>query len=64
LIAQCIKNKIIMKTLQNGLQVEILKTFRNASNEYKKGTKIFADLLKVKFATGKIGIICENELNY
>jgi hypothetical protein len=53
-----------MKTLQNGLQVEILKTFRNASNEYKKGTKIFADLLKVKFATGKISIICETELNY
>jgi hypothetical protein len=53
-----------MKTLQNGLQVEILKTFRNASNKYKKGTKVFADLLKVKFATGKISVICETELNF
>jgi predicted nucleic-acid-binding protein len=52
-----------MKTLQNGLQVEVLKIFRNASNEYKKGTTTFADLLKVKFATGKIGIICETEID-
>lgn len=52
-----------MKTLQNGLQVEILKTFRNASNNYKtNGRKEYADLLKVKFATGKIGVICSTEL--
>ena len=51
-----------MKTLYNGLQCEILKVFRNQSNNYKANTKDYADLLKVKFATGKIGVICATEL--
>lgn len=51
-----------MKTLNNGLQCEILKVFRNQSNNYKAGTKQFADLLKVRFATGKIEVICSTEL--
>lgn len=51
-----------MKTLNNGLQVEILKVFRGKSNNYKENTKEYADLLKVKFATGKIGVICSTEL--
>ena len=51
-----------MKTLYNGLQCEILKVFRNQSNNYKANTKDYADLLKVKFATGKIGVICSTEL--
>lgn len=52
-----------MKTLNNGLQVEILKTFRNASNNYKTNERLeYADLLKVKLATGKICVICATEL--
>lgn len=54
-----------MKTLQNGLQVEILKVYRNASNKIKliNNKEVFADLLRVKYATGKTEIICELELN-
>ena len=51
-----------MKTLYNGMQCEVLKVFRGQSNNYKVNTKEFADLLKVKFATGKIGVICSTEL--
>ena len=51
-----------MKTLYNGMQCEILKVFKGQSNNYKANTKQYADLLKVKFATGKIGVICSTEL--
>ena len=52
-----------MKTLYNGLQVEVIKVIRNQSNNYKDNTrKEYADLLKVRFATGKIGLICATEL--
>ena len=51
-----------MKTLQNGLQCEVLKVFRNQSNNYKTGTKVYADLLKVRFSSGKTGVICSTEL--
>lgn len=61
-----------MKTLYNGLQCEILKVFRGQSNNYKAinknqgllklNEKVYADLLLVKFATGKIGVICSTEL--
>lgn len=51
-----------MKTLNNGLQVEVLKTFRGQSNNYKANTKQYADLLRVKLATGKIIVICATEL--
>ena len=52
-----------MKTLYNGLQCEILKVFRNQSNNYKTNARLeYADLLKVKFATGKIWVICSTEL--
>ena len=54
-----------MKTLQNGLQVEILKTFRNASNNTKtlNGLTVHTDLLRVKLSNGKIIVIDENELD-
>lgn len=51
-----------MKTLNNGLQVEILKTFRGQSNNYKNGTKEYADLIRVKLATGETKVICSTEL--
>lgn len=54
-----------MKTLENGLQVEILKVFRNASNNTKtvQGITVFTDLLKVRLSDGKEKIVCETELN-
>lgn len=52
-----------MKTLNNGSQVEVLKVIRNQSNNYKTNErKEFADLLKVRFSNGKIGLICSTEL--
>jgi len=53
-----------MKTLQNGLQVEILKTFRNQSNNYKTNErKEYADLLRVKYSNGKTEVICSTQLD-
>ena len=53
-----------MKTLNNGLQIEVLKVIRNQSYNYKDNTrKEFADLLKVRFSNGKIGLICSTELD-
>jgi len=54
-----------MKTLQNGLQVEVLKVYRNASNLTKIVNKetVFADLLKVRMSDGQTKIISELELN-
>ena len=51
-----------MKTLNNGMQCEVLKVYRGQSNNYKANTKEYADLLKVKLATGKICVICATEL--
>ena len=52
-----------MKTLYNGLQCEILKVFRNQSNNYKTNErKEYADLLRVKLSDGKTVIICATEL--
>lgn len=51
-----------MKTLNNGLQVEILKVFRNQSNNYKAGTKEYADLIRVRLSDGKIKVVCSTEL--
>lgn len=51
-----------MKTLNNGLQVEILKTFRGQSNNYKANTKDYADLIRVRLANGEIKLICSTEL--
>lgn len=51
-----------MKTLNNGLSVEILKVFRGQSNNYKPNTKQYADLIRVKFATGVTKVICSTEL--
>ena len=51
-----------MKTLNNGLQVEILKVFRGQSNNYKLGTKDYADLIRVRLSDGKIKVICSTEL--
>lgn len=54
-----------MKTDKEGRQLEVLKTYRNASNITKVVDKqeVYADLLRVKYASGKIEIICETELN-
>lgn len=54
-----------MKTLQNGLQCEILKVFRNASNTTKivNGLTVFTDLLKIRLSNGKQKVICETELD-
>ena len=54
-----------MKTLENGMQCEVLKVFRNASNKTKEvnGITVFTDLLKVKLSDGKVKVICETELN-
>lgn len=49
----------------NGNQVEVLKTFRNASKNTKtvKGLEVFADLLKVRLKDGSETVICETQLN-
>lgn len=53
-----------MKTLNNGSQVEILKTFKGQSNNYTDdNSKQFADLLKVRLSSGKVVIVCSTELN-
>lgn len=54
-----------MKMLNNGMQCEILKVFRNASNNTKivNDTTVFTDLLKVRLSDGKVKVICETELN-
>mgnify|MGYP003642046989 CR=1 FL=1 len=51
--------------LNNGLQCEVLKVFRNASNNTKvlNGLTVHTDLLKVKLSDGKTIVICETELN-
>ena len=52
-----------MKTTNNGLQVEILKVIKGQSYNYKDDKKKeYADLIKVRFATGKTGLICSTEL--
>ena len=53
-----------MKTLQNGLQVEILKTFRNQSKNFKNDKRNeYADLLRVKYSNGKTEVICSTQLD-
>ncbi len=52
-----------MQVLNNGQTIEVLKVFKSQSNNYKEGTKDFADLLRVRFSDGKIKIICSTELN-
>lgn len=52
-----------MKTLNNGLQVEVLKVFRGLSKNFKtKECNSYADLIKVRFANGKIGMVCSTEI--
>ena len=55
-------NNLIMKTLNNGLQCEILHVYRGQSNNYKANTKDYADLIKVKLSNGQIMVICSTEL--
>ena len=52
-----------MKTLNNGMQCEILKVYRGQSNNYKANTKEYADLLKVKYSNGKTEVICSTQLD-
>ena len=52
-----------MKTLTNGLQIEILKVFRGLSKNFKtKECTDYADLIKVRFANGKVGMVCSTEI--
>jgi hypothetical protein len=53
-----------MKMLNNGMQCEILKVFKNASNNTKIVNEqiLFTDLIRVKLSSGKIVLICETEL--
>ena len=52
-----------MKTLYNGLQCEILKVFRNQSNNYKTNERLeYADLIRVRLSDGKVKVICSTEL--
>ncbi len=52
-----------MKTLYNGLQIEILKVFKGQSNNYTNNERTkYADLIKVRFADGKEGVICSTEV--
>jgi len=52
-----------MKTLNNGLQIEILKVFRGLSKNFKtKDCDSYADLVKVRFASGVIGMVCSTEI--
>ena len=53
-----------MKTLNNGQQVEVLKVFRNQSNNFKNNKRNeYADLLKVKYSNGKTEVICSTQLD-
>ena len=56
------KKSNIMKTLNNGMQCEILKVYRGQSNNYKANTKQYADLIKVRLSDGKVKVICSTEL--
>ena len=59
-----LKIYINMKTLNNGQQVEILKVFRNQSNNFKNNKRNeYADLLKVKYSNGKMEVICSTQLD-
>lgn len=50
------------KTLKDtGETVQIVKQFRNQSNNYKEDTKIYADLFEAKYKGSK-RIFCETEL--
>ena len=52
-----------MKTLHNGLQVEILKVFRGQSTNYKGyNSEEVADVIRVKFESGKIEVICSTQI--
>ena len=52
----------LMKTLNNGMQCEVLKVYRGQSNNYKANTKQYADLIKVKLSNGQIMVICSTEI--
>lgn len=51
------------RTLKSGETIKIEKQFRNQSNNYTNDdSKIYADLYKVKFNNGRVGIVCATEL--
>lgn len=51
-----------MKTDLNGLQVTILKQYRQQSNNINEKLNRPYDLLRVKYATGETKVICQSEL--
>ena len=49
---------------EKSLFVEILKVFRNQSNNFKNNKRNeYADLLKVKYSNGKMEVICSTQLD-
>lgn len=53
----------MVRTTKEGITVKILKQYRNQSNNYiNDESKVYADLYKVKFNNGRLGIICATEL--
>lgn len=52
-----------MKTDLNGLQVTILKQYRQQSNNFNDKLNRYYDLFKVQYSNGKIGLLCQTEIN-
>lgn len=51
------------RVTKEGQTVEILKQYRNQSNNYVNSvTKIYADLYRIRYNDGRIGILCSTEL--
>lgn len=51
-----------MKALKNGLEVTILKQYRNQSNNINEKLNRPYDLFKVRLSSGEIKVICQSEL--
>nr|DAI89539.1 MAG TPA: hypothetical protein [Caudoviricetes sp.] len=46
-----------------GETVKILKQHRNQSNNYKDSeSRVYADLYRVKFNNGTLGVLCSTEI--
>jgi hypothetical protein len=53
-----------MKTDLNGLQLTILKQYRQQSTNFNDKLNRYYDLFKVQYSSGKIGLLCQTEINY
>lgn len=52
-----------MKTDNNGNQLIILRTWKNASKLQRENNGTHYDLLKVRYSDGKEDIICSSEIS-